>query len=54
MNNRRISRHKYDGKLEDRYQVYRDCCDDGNGKDKYTGEPLKTFDEWLGSDYGFN
>lgn len=33
--------------LEDRYNVYIQCADDGNGNDITTGEPLKTFDEWL-------
>ena len=37
------------GKLRDRYEIYVDCADDGNGFDIGTGEPLKTFDEWLDS-----
>ena len=39
----------YYGKLRDRYEIYVDCTDDGNGFDIGTGEPLKTFDEWLDS-----
>lgn len=31
------------------YQIYCDCCDDGNGISIITGEPLKTYDEWLNS-----
>ncbi len=34
--------------LEDRYQAYLDCADDGHGKDCMTGRWLLTFDEWLG------
>lgn len=37
-----------EGKLEDRYQVYRECADDGTGHDRTTGKWLLTFDEWLG------
>lgn len=37
------------GKLRDRYEIYIDCADDGNGYDLTSGEPLKTFDEWLDS-----
>ena len=37
------------GKLRDRYEIYVDCADDGNGYDLTSGEPLKTFDEWLDS-----
>lgn len=35
--------------LQDRYNLYRELADDGNGNDSTTGEPLKTFDEWLNS-----
>lgn len=32
------------------YQLYRDCADDGTGKDiTRPGQPLKTFDEWMNS-----
>jgi hypothetical protein len=35
--------------LYDRYLVYLECADDGNGNDAITGQPLKSFDEWLNS-----
>lgn len=35
------------GTLEDRYEIYVQCVDDGNGNDSITGEPILTFDEWL-------
>ena len=35
--------------IEDRYDIYVACSDDGNGMDIETGLPLKTFDEWLNS-----
>lgn len=31
------------------YQIYLACADDGEGMDFTTGQPLKTFDEWLNS-----
>ena len=31
------------------YQIYLDCADDGHGYDITTGQPLKTYDEWLAS-----
>jgi len=34
--------------LEAEYQIYLFCADGGNGLDVTTGEPLKSFDEWLG------
>jgi len=37
------------GTNQDEYQIYLDCADDGDGNDITTGEPLKTFDEWLNS-----
>jgi hypothetical protein len=37
------------GDLENRYQIYLDCANDGNGFDITTGKPLKTFEEWLKS-----
>ena len=37
------------GTLEDEYRIYLNCADDGKGLDCATGEPLKTFDEWLNS-----
>lgn len=39
---------KPNGSLEDRYQIYLECADDGNGGDiTRNGEPLKTFEKWL-------
>ena len=35
--------------LENRYLVYIECANDGNGNDISTGKPLKTFSEWLDS-----
>lgn len=37
------------GRLEDEYEIYVSCSDDGTGHCDITGEPLKTFDEWLNS-----
>ena len=37
------------GTLEQRYENYLTFSDDGNGNDKHTKKPLKTFDEWLNS-----
>jgi len=37
------------GSNETEYEIYCDCCDDGNGIDSITGKPLKTYDEWLNS-----
>lgn len=34
--------------LEAEYEIYLFCADAGNGLDVTTGEPLKSFDEWLG------
>jgi len=31
------------------YQIYLACADNGKGIDITTGEPLKTYDEWLNS-----
>ena len=36
------------GALRDRYETYLSCSTDGKGNDRYTSEPLKTFEEWLG------
>lgn len=33
----------------DEYEIYLTCADDGNGNDFTTGEPLKTYEEWLDS-----
>jgi len=38
------------GTLNERYQIYLACADDGRGCDiNRQGELLKTFDEWLNS-----
>jgi len=31
------------------YEIYVTCADDGKGNDSTTGEPLKTYQEWLDS-----
>ena len=35
------------GTLEDEFEIYLACADDGKGNDITTGKPLKTFEEWL-------
>ena len=35
--------------LQDRYELYLEHADDGDGFEIGTGLPLKTFDEWLNS-----
>jgi len=35
------------GTNQDEYEIYLSCADDGKGNDITTGEPLKTFEEWL-------
>lgn len=35
------------GDKEDEYNIYLSCADDGTGHEIMTGEPLKTYDEWL-------
>ena len=35
--------------LQDRYEIYLSCANDGKGIDITTGRKLKTFDEWLNS-----
>ena len=35
--------------LSERYELYLDSADDGNGNDITSGQPLKTFNEWLNS-----
>mgnify|MGYP003140755115 FL=1 len=38
------------GRLEDEYEIYRNCANDGKGGDiTRNGAPLKTFEEWLNS-----
>ena len=29
------------------YEIYLACADDGKGNDLTTGQPLKTYDQWL-------
>ena len=40
---------KVRGTNEDEYDIYLACADDGTGHEIMTGEPLKTYDEWLNS-----
>ena len=35
------------GRLEDEYQIYRECEGNSQGMSIIDGKPLKTFDEWL-------
>ena len=37
------------GSLDDAYNIYLFCANDGQGNAQNTGKPLKTFDEWLDS-----
>ncbi len=37
------------GTNNDEYQIYLECANDGTGIDFTTGEPLKSYDEWLNS-----
>jgi len=37
----------YNGTLEERYASYVELADEGDGTDRYTGEPVLSFDEWL-------
>jgi hypothetical protein len=38
------------GRLEDEYEIYRSCADDGKGGDRTNGGlPLKSFEEWMQS-----
>jgi len=38
------------GTLEDEYEIYLACADNGHGGDiTKHGQPLKTYDEWLAS-----
>ena len=37
------------GSNNDEYQIYLDCANDGKGNDITTGNPLKSFDEWMKS-----
>lgn len=37
------------GTNQDEYEIYLACANDGKGNDFTTGQPLKTFDEWMAS-----
>lgn len=37
------------GDNDNEYQIYLACADDGKGNEIMTGQPLKTYDEWLNS-----
>ena len=37
------------GRLEDEYQIYRECEGNSRGLSIIDGKPLKTLDEWLNS-----
>ena len=43
-----ITTTRYNGTLEERYNCYLQCADNGKGGDwTRNGEPLLSFDEWL-------
>jgi hypothetical protein len=35
------------GSNDQEYQIYLACADDGKGIDFTTGDPLKTYDQWI-------
>tara|TARA_R110002167_G_C12144379_1_gene600605 strand:+ start:56 stop:211 length:156 start_codon:yes stop_codon:yes gene_type:complete len=37
------------GSNDSEYQIYLSCANDGKGNDFISGQPLKTYDEWLNS-----
>lgn len=37
------------GTNDSEYHIYLDCADNGHGIDITTGNPLKSYDEWLNS-----
>lgn len=37
------------GENQVEYDIYLACANDGNGLDITTGNPLKTYEEWLNS-----
>ena len=37
------------GTNSDEYEIYLVCADDGKGNDFTTGEPLKSYEEWMDS-----
>ncbi len=44
-----LQQTKCRGSNNDEYEIYLSCADNGKGMDITTGEPLKTFDEWINS-----
>ena len=40
---------QYRGSNEQEYQIYLACADDGHGNDITTGQPLKSYEQWLNS-----
>lgn len=40
---------KLRGSNDEEYRLYLDLADDGNGREFMTGNPLKTYEEWLNS-----
>jgi hypothetical protein len=45
------TRTRYNGTLQDRYECYLHCADDGQGGDiTRGGAPLKTFNQWMGGE----
>ena len=49
MNNSELWYLSNKGSLNDAYEVYLYCANDGKGNDQNTGQPLLSFDEWLGN-----
>lgn len=43
------SQTKLRGSNDQEYQAYLACADDGTGHEIMTGNPLKTYEEWLES-----
>lgn len=43
-----MSQTKKRGTNKDEYQIYLSCADNGEGIDITTGEPMKTYEEWMG------
>jgi len=37
------------GTNDSEYQIYLACAGDSEGNDTFTGQPLKTYDDWLNS-----
>ncbi len=46
----KYKRNRYDkSTLRERFEVYLLCANDGKGNDITTGQPLKTFEQWIKS-----